>query len=393
MKKINVLQITQSLGGGVQKYIIQLCNHLDRNRFNITGICALSPEENTGKGDIPFGEAFAQAGVPYFSVPMQRPISLWKDFVSLVKIYQKIKPGRFDIVHAHSSKAGVLARVAARLAQVPVVIYSPHAFSFDGPQPVLKKIFFIFFEKIASLFCDAIIVDSPSEKELALQFKICREKKITIVSPSIKPIDYHLTITHEEKKEFFKTLEIPIGNRLITMVSRLAPQKDPLAFIYAAAILKKIFPDLSFLLVGDGPLMNDCRRIVRKMNLSDEVKLLGWRTDYKTLLQISDVFVNPSLWEGLPFILLEAMMYEKSVVATPATGTRDVIKDGENGFLVPFRSPKLLADKIKWILDNPDIAMKVGKEAKKTVEHNYNLEKTIPMTEDFYLRLFNKKIQ
>lgn len=175
------------------------------------------------------------------------------------------------------------------------------------------------------------------------------------------------------------------------MISRLAPQKDPLTFIYSAAILKNFFPDLSFLLVGDGPLMNDCLRIVRKMNLPEEVKLLGWRTDYKTLLQMSDVFVNPSLWEGLPFILLEAMIYEKSVVATQATGTRDVIKDGENGFLVPLRSPKLLADKIKWVLDNPGIAMKIGKEAKKTVEHNYSLEKTIPMIEKLYLQLFNKK--
>ena len=133
--------------------------------------------------------------------------------------------------------------------------------------------------------------------------------------------------------------------------------------------------------------------MVRKMNLSDELKLLGWRTDCKKLLQMSDVFVNPSLWEGLPFILLEAMIYEKPVVATQATGNRDVIRDGENGFLVPLRSPKLLADKIKWVLENPGIAMEMGREAKKTVEQNYNLKKTIPVIEELYLQLFNKKIR
>jgi glycosyltransferase involved in cell wall biosynthesis len=365
MKNLNVLQITLSLGGGVQKYIIHLCESLDRSHFSITACFSKKSEKNQQKNDIPFPDACRQADIPYFLVSMQRAINPWKDFIAFLSLFPQIKHRGFDIVHAHSSKAGFLARVAARLARVPVVIYSPHAFSFDGPQPVLKKFFFIFFEKIASLFCDAIIVDSPSEKELALKFKICREKKITIIPPSLKLTDYHLTITGEEKKDFLRTLGLPIGNRLITMISRLAPQKDPLTFIFSAAILKKNSPDLSFLLVGDGPLMNDCLRMVRKMNLSEEVKLLGWRTDYKTFLQISDVFVNPSLWEGLPFILLEAMIYEKSVVATQATGTRDVIKDGENGFLVPLRSPKLLADKIKWLLDNPGIAMKIGKEAKK----------------------------
>ena len=391
MKKLDILQITQSLGGGVQKYITQLCENLDRSRFSITACFSKESEKNQQKNDIPFPDACRQAAIPYVVVSMQRAINPWKDFIAFLSVFQQIRHRSFDIVHAHSSKAGFLARVAARLARVPVVIYSPHAFSFDGPQSALKKFFFIFFEKIASLFCDAIIVDSLSEKELALKFKICREKKITIISPSLKLTDYHLTITGEEKKEFLRTLGIPIGNRLITMISRLAPQKDPLTFIYSAAILKKNFSDLSFLLVGDGPLMNDCLGMVRKMNLSEEVKLLGWRTDYKTLLQMSDVFVNPSLWEGLPFILLEAMIYKKSVVATQATGTRDVIKDGENGFLVPLRSPKLLADKIKWVLDNPGIAMKIGKEAKKTVEHNYSLEKTILMIEELYLQLFNKK--
>lgn len=202
MKKFNVLQITQSLGGGVQKYITQLCEHLDRSRFSITACFSKKSEKNQQKNDIPFPDACRQAGIPYFVVSMQRAINLWKDFIAFLRVFQQIRHRGFDIVHTHSSKAGFLARVAARLAQVPVVVYSPHAFSFDGPQPALKKFFFIFFEKIASLFCDAIIVDSPSEKELALKFKICREKKITIISPSLNLTDYHLTITGEEKKNF-----------------------------------------------------------------------------------------------------------------------------------------------------------------------------------------------
>ncbi|RLE05892.1 MAG: hypothetical protein DRJ06_08485, partial [Candidatus Aminicenantes bacterium] len=140
MEKINILQITQCLGGGVQKYVIQLCEHLDPNRFRIIGCCSMGPgREDREDGDIPFSEAFQQIGIPYFIVPMQRSINPLKDFLSFLLIYKNIKKKNFDIVHAHSSKAGVLARIAARMAGVPVIIYSPHAFSFDGPKHILKK--------------------------------------------------------------------------------------------------------------------------------------------------------------------------------------------------------------------------------------------------------------
>jgi glycosyltransferase involved in cell wall biosynthesis len=323
---------------------------------------------------------------------MHRAINPWRDFVCFLRIYKKLKQENFDIVHAHSSKAGFLARVAARLARVPVVIYSPHAFAFNRPGTLVKKLPYILLEKIASFFCDAIIAVSPSERELALKFKIINQGKIKVVSPSLNLEDYNQKITEEKKKEFLKTLTVPLENRVVTMIGRLSPQKDPLTFIYSYSFLKD-YPALSFLLVGDGPMMEKCRQKIRGLGLHDAIKVLGWRRDCITLLQISDAVVNTSLWEGLPYTLLEAMASERPVVATKATGNIDLITDGENGFLVPPRSPKLLAEKIKLILDNPSLASKIGKEAKKTVEHNYSLEKTIPMIEEFYLQLFNNKIR
>ena len=392
MKKFNVLQITQSLGGGVQKHIIQICKRLDRKRFTITGCCSQESRPDGEKnGDIPFPEAFQKVGVPYFVVPMHRSINPWRDFVAFLRIYKKIKQESFDLVHAHSSKAGVLARIAARIAGVPVIVYSPQGFSFDGPGPLIKKLPYLIFEKIASFFCDAIITVSPSEKKLALQYNIIKEDKIKVIPSSLNLEDYRQIITDEERKEYLRRFAIPFGNRVVTMIGRLAPQKDPLTFINACALLKKDCPALSFLLVGDGPMMEACLQKIRELGLQIEMKVLGWRRDCTALFQMSDVVVNTSLWEGLPHTLLEAMACEKPVVATKATGIIDVINDGENGFLVPFHSPKLLADKIKWVLDNTGIAMKIGKEAKKTVEHNYSLEKTIPMIEELYLQLFNKK--
>lgn len=391
MEQIKVLQITQSLGGGVQKYILQICEHLNPNQFHITGCCSRESKESKENGDIPFSAAFLQMGVPYFVVPMQRSLNPWKDFLSFLKIYQKIKQEGFDLVHAHSSKAGVLARIAARMAGVPVVIYSPHAFFFDGPGPLFKKFPYILFEKIAGFFCDLIIADSPSEKKLALKFRICQKEKIAVIPPSLKLQVYKPEVTGEERRKHFKEIGVSLGNMLVTMIGRLAPQKDPFSFIYSAALLKKNIPDVCFLLVGDGPLMGRCLQLIQELELDGRMKILGWRRDYKMLLRISNVIVNASLWEGLPFILLEAMALEKPVISTRVTGVVDVIHDGENGFLVPPRSPQLLADKIKWVLNRPEVAAQVGRAARKTVESDYSLEKAIFAIENLYTKLYTDK--
>jgi len=391
MKPIKVLQITQSSGGGVQKYIIQLCRNLDPNRFSITGCCSIESKADNLNGDIPFTEAFRQIGIPNFVVPMQRSTNLWRDLFSFFRIYQNIKKRDFDIVHAHSSKAGVLARIAARMAGVPLVLYSPHAFSFDGPGPILKKIPYILFEKIAYFFGDAIITDSLTEMELACKFRIAREEEIVVIPPGIKLQDYNTEITEKERSEFLKKLGVSGGHKVVTMIGRLAPQKDPITFILAAQQLKHKYSNATFLLVGDGPLLDTCLHIIQKLELEDCMKVVGWRRDYKTILKISDIVVIPSLWEGLPFILLEAMAFVKPVVATRTTGIVDVINDGENGFLVPPRSPNFLADKIKRALDQPEVAAKVGRAARKTVEERFSLGKMIPSIEEIYIHLYKNK--
>jgi glycosyltransferase involved in cell wall biosynthesis len=281
--------------------------------------------------------------------------------------------------------------VAARIAGIPVVIYSPHAFSFDGPGHILGKAPYILFEKIAAFFCDAIITDSPTEKALALRFGIAPQKKIRVIPPSIAIKDYNGSISEDDKRAALKNMRVPEGNKVVTMICRMAPQKDPLTFIAASQLLSEDCPDVTFLLVGDGPLMDECLGSIQKAGMSERVRVLGWRRDYKTILSVSDLVVNSSLWEGMPFIVLEAMAFAKPVVAARSTGTVDVISDGENGFLVPPRSPELLAQKMKWVLERPDLVSAVGKAAQETVTDRFCVGKTIPSLEDCYLQLYHQK--
>jgi len=391
MQTLKVLQITQSAGGGVQKYIIQLCQYLNRSLFLITGCCSQKSSEESNDGDIPFAEAFQRIGIPSLVISMERAIRPWRDFSSLVRIYRHMKQEEYDLVHTHSSKAGVLARIAARLAGIPVVVYSPHAFSFDGPGPIWEKAPYIFFERIAAFFCDAIVTDSSSEKALALKFKIAPQEKIRVIPSSIDLNEYTGNLTENDKRAYLKNLGISEGQKVVSMIGRLAPQKDPITFIASSQRLSEEYPDVTFLLVGDGPLMGECLGKIRETGMNEKMKVLGWRRDYKMILRASDLVVITSLWEGLPFILLEAMAFAKPVVATQSTGTVDVIRDGENGFLVHARSPEMLAQRMKWVLEREDIASAVGNAAQETVKDRFCVEKTIPLMEACYLQLYHQK--
>ena len=391
-KQIRVLQITQALGGGVQKYVIQLCQHLNAKQFNVTGCCSVEAEHDFGEGDIPFSAAFRNLGIPYFVVAMQRTINLRHDCGAFIKIYRALRQNRFDIVHAHSSKAGVLARIAARMAGVPVVIYSPHAFSFDGPGHWVRKLTYSVFEKIATWFCDAVITDSPSEKALAMRKRVAQDGKIAVVPPGIELRDYNPKMQEGERRACLDKVGLPGGQKVVTMIGRLAPQKDPVTFIRSCEAIHRERPQVSYLLVGDGPLMDQCLQLIKSLGLNEKIAVLGWRRDYQMLLKLSDVLVLTSLWEGLPFVLLEAMALSKPVVGTRTTGTVDVIKNGQNGFLVTPQSPDLLAGKVMWILDNPEAASEMGQAARRTVEEQFTLVKTIPSIEEIYLDLYEKKV-
>ncbi len=391
VRPIKVLEITQASGGGVQKYVIQLCKHLDRNRFVVTGCCSTESLAKWQDSETPFQEAFEQAGVSYFLVPMERAVHPVKDLLALVMIYQRIKKIGFDIVHTHSSKAGVLGRIAARWAGVPVVLYSPHAFSFAAPDRTVGTYAFVLFEKIAAHFCDAIIADSVGERDLALDRGICRRDKIRVISPGVTSAECTGNDEDQKKSQLLHELGVPANHKIVTFIGRLAPQKDPLTFIRCAQHLETRNGPVSFLLVGDGPLRQKCAEEVHNSALHGKMKLLGWRRDYELVLSLSDVVIIPSRYEGLPFVLLEAMAQGKPVVAADVAGIREVIAHGKDGFLVPLSAPDLLAATCSRVLEDTELAVRVGHAARTKVLEHFTIAKAVSLTEEAYSQLLEMK--
>jgi glycosyltransferase involved in cell wall biosynthesis len=323
LSKIKVLHISQA-AGGVQRHVLDITSGIDKARFDVTGVC---PPHDLVKGvslnKESFIEGFKRLGISAHPVNMRREIRPISDLLAFIEIYSFIKRERFDVVHTHSSKAGFLGRIAARLAGVPAVVHTPNSFAFDRPgHMVWQRIFYAFLEKVAGFFCDKVMAVCLDEKELAVRRGVLPPEKIVLISNIIvNTSDLKCDIDTQRKR---KELGIGESERIVVSVGRLAPQKSPANFVLAAKKVLQKGKDVKFLMLGDGPLFKGIENLVKKNGISKEVRLLGWRDDSLEVIAASDIFALSSLWEVLPnHSLLDAMALGKPAVITATCGARD----------------------------------------------------------------------
>lgn len=391
MNRIKVVYISQATGG-VQRHIISLLERFNRERFEVAAIC---PPRDLVRGVSYDKESFVDAlkriGVMVYPVVMHREIRPLSDLWAFLRIYNIIRKEGFDIVHTHSSKAGFLGRIAARLAGVPVVAHTPHSFAFDRPLSILlERGWYIILEMIAGLFCDKVIAVCEGEKRLAMRFLAAPEKKIEVISNAADLADYDLKFDKAKKRE---ELGMRQADKVVVFVGRFARQKAPLDFIKAADETVRVFPNVKFLMLGDGPLLKKAKEALEKKKLSHFVKILSWRNDAKEVISVSDIFVLPSLWEVLPnYSLLDAMALAKPIVATDTLGARDLVMDRYNGFVTARGKPILLARAIIKLLKLDEAALKeYGLRSRGILEKRPGLNATVKRIEGLYERLLYEK--
>jgi len=317
---IRVCHVAEA-GGGVQRHLEDIDIYMDstvENHFII------SPLRNSMKS----------TGKFLSHLNMVRNISPFNDIVSAVRLVKLLKIIQPDIIHAHSAKAGALTRLTYIIHGIPVV-YSPHAFAFNNYIRDIKSLVFSLFEKFLSLSGKRIIVSCNSEKDLAKAHKICAKKKLRVVNNGIDVNKY---------KACYKKIQTEKLNLLF--VGRLCRQKNPDVLIQAVSILKKRGIKVKLVLVGDGERTALMKREVTRFGLEEEVALLGYRADVKELVGSCDIILMPSLWEGLPYFLLESLASGKPVVGGNITGIKDVIVDTYNGYLCNPIDPIDIANKI-----------------------------------------------
>ncbi|MDP8253685.1 MAG: glycosyltransferase family 4 protein [Candidatus Kaelpia aquatica] len=272
---------------------------------------------------------------------LKRSVNPVFDLLAFFSLFIYIKEFNFDLVHTHSSKAGILGRWAAFFSSVKSV-HTVHGFAFHDYQNFILRHCSILIERVTALISDKIILVSEEVKKKALKNSIIiTEERAEVIYELVKipPVDPIV-----KNKNFFT----------IGMVAPLKTQKRPEDFLKFVASLSRIRKDVRFVLVGDGKLRPKLEMIAKRYGILDKVEFKGWREDAYAIMQSFDIFVLTSIFEGQPHVIIEAMSLSIPVIATAVDGVKDLISQGENGFLVkPFKyndiallANRLLDDKV-----------------------------------------------
>lgn len=383
MKKVKVLHIITHLPiGGAQDNTLITVEKMSKEIFDVSLMC--------GPGGEWVERALSIKGVRIiFIKELIRKIHFIYDLIVLAKIYSIMRKEKFIIVHTHSSKPGFAGRIAAKLAGVPIVIHTIHGFPFhDFMHPIVRK-FFIFIERVLSKFSDRLITVSLLNREKAIHLKLAQPEKFINIYSGISFEKFQKSVDHYEKK---KELGILQGEKIVGMVGRLSKQKAPQYFIQAMPSVLKRVTNVRFLIVGDGELKSKVIRLSNKLGVREKVTFLGFREDIPEILEILDVFVLPSLWEGLGRSLTEAMVMGCPVVATRVEGVPELVVEGETGILVQPKDTDGLAGGIVEFITDSDKAGKMGQAAREKVLHDFSAEQMVNRIEKLYWKMIRERV-
>jgi len=383
--KIKVLHIITRLdkGGSAENTFLTLTG-LDENSYEATLISGPvgDPKHDRRK-------QIEKQGIEYILIPeLVRNISPINDLITLFKIYGFLRNEKFDIVHTHTSKAGLLGRLAAKLAGIPIVIHTPHGHVFFGYFGPFKTKIFIFLERLASRITHKILALTNREKKDYILFKIANEDKFVVINSGIE-LSRFKKLNFNEKQNIKKELGIPENSLIIGTVGRLVPVKGPEFLLKAAKQIVPKYPDSFFIFTGDGYLRQDLEKKALEMGVKENIIFLGWRDDVAKIVSVYDVFVLPSLNEGMGRVLVEAMALGKPIVASNVGGIPDLVTHGKNGFLVSPKNPKELARYIQILLvdeEKREEMGQVGKEMAVSFSREIMVEKIVGLYKELMIQ-------
>jgi glycosyltransferase involved in cell wall biosynthesis len=378
--------ITRLIVGGAQENTMYTAAMLDKERFQAE---ILSGPQTGSEGSL-IDEVRAN-GVPLTIVPdLVRQVSPWHDLRALSGMARIMRQAGYTIVHTHSSKAGILGRLAARMAGVPIIVHTVHGWSFHDYMPAPMCTFYKLLERWIASFTDAIIVVTDRDKQKGLQAHIGKEEKYHLIRSAIPLEDFNPASTNRQATR--QALKIPSKAVVVGNVGRFSEQKNPLDWVRVAGIIGRSDPRIHFLLVGDGPLRPLVETRLQEEGIRDRTILTGLRRDVASLMSAMDIFMLSSLWEGLPRVIPQAMAMGLPVVANQADGTDDAIHDGENGYLCSPGEVEMMAERCQDLVCDPLKRLEMGERGRAYATKEFDLQRMITQIEALYEQLLDRLV-
>lgn len=363
---MKVLHIVEAFAGGILTYLKTLVNGLDDD-YQCYILYARRSET-----PVDLNELFPRA-VLIESRMLTREISPFKDVSAIAEARRTIKEINPDIIYAHSSKAGAVARIA-NIGLKNVCIYNPHGWSFNMKGAPKKQRLYSELERILAPLCDRIICISNAEKTAALRNKVCGEEKITVIHNGID-IEQHSRRVDTQISR--RRLQIPDEAFVVGMVGRISRQKAPDVFVRMAEAVQKKIPDACFLMVGDGDMREEVEALIKKTGMEDSFRMTGWVDNPQDYVALFDVAVLLSRWEGFGLVLPEYMLERKPIVAAQVDAIPELIQDGVNGLLVATEDSAAAGNAVYELYRNEELRESLARQGFLTVHEKYDVKRVI----------------
>ena len=372
------------MGGSAQNTLLT-CLELSR-KYEMVLVCGLSQESNmtdSERGAVKglINDACAN-GVKIVQIPsLLRRISPVNDIRALYDLVRIIKTEKPDVVHTHTSKAGILGRMAAKIARVSLIVHTPHGHVFFGHfGPILSRIF-LWVERLFAPLTDRVVALTDRESREYTDLNVYPEDKLVQIHSGVDIEKFkQVPVNAVEKK---RSLGLDQNGRVVGFIGWLLPIKGPMHLLKAMEDVWQDYDDTILVFIGKGDLDVDLMAEALKTGANGRVNFLGWRNDIDQIMPIFDIFVLPSLNEGMGRVLVEAMAAGKPIVASNVGGIPDLVRHDDNGLLVPPGDEKALAAGIKLLLNDPEKAKNMGQRGREICDQ-FSIEEMIEKLDALY---------
>jgi len=378
MDKINILLMCGNLSyAGSQRQLVTLAKHLNKDKFNVF-VCSLT-------NDIQLKPELDE-----YNIILKVITRRFKyDFSIIFRIARLLKAYDIHVVYSFLFMANIIARIAGRLVRTPVIISSERSSNYE------RKGREIFFERFTQRFSDLIIANSQAGKDLLIREKKIPETKIRVV---YNGIDFKRFAAQINSNKIRTEFDIPQDALVIGMIARYKPAKNHKMFFMVAKEIISKYLNVYFLCIGDvHPKWNnyykELTECLGKLGIKERIILAGKRFDIPDILNLMDISVLTSLWEGLPNTLIESMAAGIPVVVTDVSDNSLIVENGVNGFVVPINDVDMMVQKIRILLENEKLRKEIGNRNRKKAVSLFSVDKMVKNTEDIFLELLIRNQQ
>ena len=374
--RLQILCVCEPVTSGVPVYVEQIVRSMEGERFHFTVAC---PPNSILKSRL------KNSPVTLVEMDLQRGATPFTEIRALGQMWRLLRRQRFDLVHLHSSIAGLVGRPMAALFGVPT-IFTPHCFCFESARhDPLKFSLYTLAERLLGRLTDRLVCVSRSERELAVSGQIASRDSIVVIPGFADERRWDASSGIGWIRSY---LGMDDHHKLIGTVSRFHRQKAPLDFVRMANFVLQQRSDVRFVLVGeDGPLRPAFERLVHEAGQDHLITWYPWTDLINEVVADFDIFALNSLWEGMPLSVIEAMTLGKPVVVPDLPCMRELMGMSECGLVSPVGRPDLMALNVQRLLDSPDLVRRFGENSMRRVRANYSLQHAVRQHHDMYLQL------